>query len=1062
MHKFIENIIGFALKNHVFILFLTGILFVAGIVCYKNTPIEAYPDVTNTRAKIIAQWHGRSAEEVEKFVTLPIMQHLNTIPRKTEVRSTSLFGLSVVTVLFEDGVDDFYAQQYAANRMQGLDLPDGVELEIEPPSGATGEIFRYVLKSSLPIREVTAINEWVVQRELLAVPGVATIATFGGEEKIYEIRVNPAELANYDISPLDVYEAVGRSNINVGGDVIQKGSQAYVVRGIGLLESIEDIENILIDVKGNSPIRVKEVATVTVSSKPRQGQVGLWVAPHPPSGGLCLTDENGNAFESPPEGGWGADDVVQGIVIMLRGQNPSEVINRLKDKIDELNERILPKDVRIEPFMDRTKLVDATIRTVLKNMLEGILLVAFIVFLFLYNWRTTVIVASVIPLAFLFAIVMLRIQGMPANLISMGALDFGLLLEGTLVIVEVIFVALLLKSEQMGSRFQYYSKGGIIKKSAGSVASHIFFAQLILVVALFPIFSFQKVEGQMFSPLAFTLGYALMGSLILSLTYVPVMCKVMLTKPLKDRSNKVTRSLIGGLTSLYNFTCRHRIATIVAFVVLLGVCLLRFMFWGTEFIPSMNEGAIYVRATLPNSVNLSESVRITKEMKAKLRRFDEVDFILTQTGRPNDGTDATGFFNIELHIELKPESQWKRNLSKDELINQIQDTLAVYPGIILAFSQPIQDNVEEYVAGVKSALVIKIFGNNLHELEATADKTAETIRGVRGVEDVNVFRSIGLPELQIKPQESKMAQYAVSMADAQAVIEMAIGGKAATTFYENERTFDVMLRFEQQFRDDEQKIGDILIPTMDGKQVPLKEIADIEFVTGPAFIYREGSSRYVGVGFSIRDRDLGSTIDEAQAKVAAKVTLPEGSKMVWAGEFESQQRATKRLSVVVPAVLLLILFLLYMNFGTVKDTLIAASTMPYAFIGGFISLWIAGIPFGISAGIGFIILFGIVSINSILLTSLMKSLLQRSRDIKYATNEAVKTRLRAILMISLMGSVGLLPAALSTGMGSEVQKPLAVMIVGGILICFVLSFTVLPQVFYYSYRKSRFNKGITH
>jgi len=1027
MHKFVKNIIAFSLQNYVLVLFMTAIMFVAGIVCYINTPIEAYPDVTNTRAHVIAQWHGRSAEEVEKFVTLPIMTALNTIPRKTEVRSTSLFGLSSVSVIFEDGVDDFFAQQYAANRIQSLELPEGVEIELEPPHGATGEIFRYTLKSDLPIREVSAINDWVVQRELLSVPGVATINTFGGEEKIYEIRVNPVELASYDISALDVFEAVGRSNINVGGDVIQKGSQAYVVRGLGLLESIEDIENILIDVKGNTPIRVKEVAEVIISSKPRQGQVGL-------------NDD---------------DDVVQGIVVMLRGQNPSEVIKNLKEKIDELNDRILPENVKIVPFMDRTTLVNTTINTVLKNMIGGVLLVSFVVFLFLYNWRITVIVASVIPLSFLFTIIMLRIQGLPANLISMGALDFGLLLEGTLVIAEVIFVALLHKSKEIGGKFDYYAKSGLIKKSAGSVGSFIFFAQLTSIAALIPIFSFQKVEGKMFSPLAFTLGYALIGSLILSLTYVPVMCKLLFTKPIKERSNKVTRALTSWMMSLYNLSSRHRMATITTFIVILGICFTRFMFWGTEFIPSMNEGAIYVRATLPNSVNLDESVRITKEMKAKLQNFDEIDFILTQTGRPNDGTDATGFFNIEFHAELKPKKEWKRKISKDELIEQMQDTLSIYPGIILAFSQPIQDNVEEYVAGVKSALVIKIFGNDLHELEAAADKTAETIKQVRGIEDVNVFRSIGLPELHIKPQEAKMAQYAVSIADAQAVIEMAIGGKAATTFYENERTFDVMLRFEQQFRSDERKIGDMLIPTMNGKQVPLKEIADIEFVTGPAFIYREGSSRYVGIGFSIRDRDLGSTIAEAQKRVNESITLPAGSKMVWAGEFESQQRATKRLAVVVPAVLLLLLFLFYSNFGTVKDTLIAASAMPYAFIGGFISLWIAGIPFGISAGIGFVILFGIISTNSILLISLMKSLLKQTRDIEFAINEAVRIRLRAILMITLMGSVGLLPAAISTGMGSEVQKPLAVMIVGGILICMILSFTVLPQVFYFVYRKDK-------
>lgn len=1027
MHKLVENIIAFALRNHVLVLFLTSILAVAGILCFNNTPIEAYPDVTNTRVKIIAQWPGRSAEEVEKFVTLPVMKQLNTIPRKTDVRSTSLFGLAEITVLFEDGVDDFFAQQYASNRMQGIDLPEGVELSVEPPSGATGEIFRYILRSDLPIREVASINEWVVERELLSVPGVASIASFGGEEKILEIKVNPAELANYDLSPLDVYEAVERSNINVGGDVIQKGSQAFVVRGIGLLESIEDIENILIEVKGNSPICIKQVAEVYVSSKPRLGQVGL-------------NDD---------------DDVVQGIVVMLRGQNPSEVIMHLKEKIVELNERILPNDVRIEPFLDRTTLVNTTVFTVLRNLLEGILLVSIVVFIFLYNWRSSLIVASVIPLSFLFAIVMLRIQGLPANLISMGALDFGLLLEGTLVIVESVYVAMERKSREKGERFGAMLKGGLIRKSAGSVASYIFFAQIILVVALFPIFTFQKVEGKMFQPLAFTLGYALLGSLILSLTYVPVMCKLLLTKPVEEKTNVISRFFTRIIYSLYAFASRYRKQTIVLFLVVLATCIVRFSFWGTEFIPQMNEGAIYVRATLPNSVNLDESVRITKEMKQKLKAFDEVDFVLTQTGRPNDGTDATGFFNIEFHAELKPEKEWGRKISKDELIIQIQDSLNVYPGIVLAFSQPIQDNVEEYVAGVKSSLVIKIFGSDLYQLEELADQTAATISGIRGVEDVNVFRSIGLPELRIKLEESRMARYAVSMADAQTVVEMAIGGKAATTFYEDERTFDVMVRFQKEFRDNEDKIGNILIPTMDGKQVPLKEIADISFITGPAFIYREGSSRYVGVGFSIRDRDLGSTIDEAQKAVGKDVQLKAGNKMVWAGEFESLQRATKRLSFIIPAALLLIIFLLYMNFMTVKDTLIAVSAMPFAFIGGFISLWLTGTVFGISAGIGFIILFGIVSIDSILLVTLMKEKMQKSHNLRLAIDEAVAQRVRPVLMIALMGSMGLLPAALSTGMGSEIQRPLAIMIVGGIIVCMVLSFSVLPQVFYFAYRRDK-------
>lgn len=1027
MHKFVENVIAFALRNHVLILFLTVLLFIAGIVCYLNTPIEAYPDVTNTRVRIITQWQGRSAEEVEKFVTLPIMKEMNTIPRKTDVRSTSLFGLSVVTVIFEDGVDDFFAQQYSSNRMQDLDLPEGADPSIEPPSGATGEIYRYVLKSDLPIREVAAINEWVVERELLSVPGVASIASFGGEEKIFEIKVNPAELNNYGLSPLEVYDAVSKSNINVGGDIIQKGSQAYVVRGIGLLESTEDIENILIEVKGGTPIRVKQVATVSASSKPRLGQVGL-------------DDE---------------DDIVQGIVIMLRGQNPGEVIKNLKIKIDELNDRILPENVKIEPFLDRTTLVDSTVHTVMKNLLEGIILVSIVVFIFLFNWRTTLIVATVIPLSFLFAIIMLRIQGLPANLISMGALDFGLLLEGTLVIVEIIFVAMQKRSEQMGGRFGNIIKSGLIKKSAGSVASHIFFAQIILVIALFPIFSFQKVEGKMFSPLAFTLGYALIGSLILSLTYVPVMCKILLTKPVKEKTNVISRFFINNLYKIYMFSSRYRKGTILTFCILLTVCIVRFCFWGTEFIPSMNEGAIYIRATLPNSVNLNESVELTKEMKRKLRQFDEIQFILSQTGRPNDGTDATGFFNIEFHAQLKPEKEWKRKIKKDDLIALINDSLNIYPGVILAFSQPIQDNVEEYVAGVKSSLVIKIFGNDLHQLEDLASQTALAIKDVRGVEDVNVFRSIGLPELQIKLEESRMARYAVSMADAQAVVEMAIGGKAATKFYEGERTFDVQVRFQKEYRDNEDKIGNILIPTMDGKYVPLKEIADINFITGPTFIYREGSSRYVGVGFSIRDRDLGSTIAEAQTKVKENIQLETENKMVWAGEFESQQRATNRLVIIIPAALLIILFLLYLNFGTVKDTLIAASAMSYALIGGFLSLWMTGTVFGISAGIGFIILFGITAIDSILLIVLMKERMQRTRNLRLAIDDAVSKRVRPVLMIALMGSMGLLPAALSNGMGSEIQKPLAIMIVGGILTCMILSFTVLPQVFYFAYRRDK-------
>ncbi|WP_159634731.1 efflux RND transporter permease subunit [Sphingobacterium composti Ten et al. 2007 non Yoo et al. 2007] len=1028
MQKLVQAVVTFSLRNTTFVIFATLALLFGGIFSLKKTPIEAFPDVTNTRARIITQWTGRSAEEMEKLVTLPVSKVMNSIPHKSNIRSISLFGLSVVTVQFEDGIDDFYAQQYVSNKLNGVDLPQGADASIEPPSGATGEIFRYVIKSDLPIKEVTAIQDWVIERELLSVPGVADVVSFGGEEKIYEIKINPTELKNYDLSPLDVYEAVSKSNVNVGGDVIQQGDQAYVVRGVGLLDKIEDIGNITVKLNGSTPILIKNVAEVIVSSKPRLGQVGY--------------NEH--------------DDLVEGIVIMLRGQNPSEVIGNLKQKIEELNERTLPDNVKIETVVDRTKLVDNTVKTVAKNMVEGILLVSLIVFIFLYNWKSTFIVASVIPLAFLFAIIMLKIQGLPANLISMGALDFGLLLEGTLVIVETVFVALATMQLKVGSeRFAKMSKMGVIKKSAGSVASYIFFALIILIVALLPIFSFQKVEGKMFTPLAFTLGYALLGSLILSLTYVPAMCKLLFTKNIEEKENFISKFCINSIYKLFNISFKAKTLTTAVFVGLLAICSVKFMNYGSEFLPQLNEGSIYVRATLPNSINLKESTRLTKDMKTLLLKdTEEIDFILTQTGRPNDGTDPTGFFNIEFNIQLKDESDWTRSISKDEIIQDMRNKLANYPGITFGFSQPIQDNVEEYVAGVKSSLVIKIFGDDLYDLENYANKVSTSIGKVKGITDINVYKNIGLPELKIQLHDTKMARYGISTADVQAVIEMTIGGQAATKFYENDRQFDVILRFEKEYRDSPEKIGNILIPTSNGQNVPLQEIATIGYKTGPAFIYREGNSRYIGVGFSIDGRDLGSTISEAKEVVAKEVELPKDNYMEWAGEFESKERASKQLMTVIPISLVLILLLLYSNFGNMKDTALAAITIPFAFIGGFLSLWITNTIFGISAGIGLIILFGVNTINGIILIAVMKDNLKEYPLIK-AIKLGVKSRIRSILMIALMGSLGLLPAALSTGMGSEIQKPLAIMIVGGLMICLVLSFTVLPTVFYYAYRKNK-------
>ncbi len=1026
MKKFVQAIVSFSLKNSLFILFATVGLFCAGVYALLHTPIEAFPDVTNTRARIITQWPGKSAEEMEKMITLPISKQMNSIPKKSGIRSISLFGLSVVTVQFEEDVDDFYAQQYVANKLNSVNLPEDAEVEIEPPSGATGEIYRYIITSNLPLKEVSALQDWVIERELLSVSGVANVISFGGEEKTFEIRINPTELNNYNLTPLDVYEAVSKSNINVGGDVIEQGDQAFVVRGVGLLDKIEDIEHITIQVNGSTPILIKNVAEVSISHKPRLGQAGF------------------NQH----------DDVIEGIVVMLRGENPSEVIHRLKDKIDELNERTLPEGTKIEPIVDRTKLVNTTVKTVSKNIEEGIILVSLIVFIFLNNWRSTLIVASVIPLSFLFAIIMLKIQGLPANLISMGALDFGLLLEGTLVIVETVFVALAHKAEKMGAaKFAKISKVGIIKKSAGSVATYIFFALLILIIALLPIFSFQKVEGKMFRPLAFTLSYALIGSLLLSLTYVPAMCKLLFTKHIEEKENMITRFFQRNIYALYQFTFRYKKASILAFSALLVICGIKFSQYGSEFLPKLNEGAIYIRATLPNSINLKEATLLTSKMKNMLmEKYDEIDFIFTQTGRPNDGTDPTGFFNIEFNLQLKDEKEWKRKISKDEIIQEIRKDLYRFPGINFGFSQPIQDNVEEYVAGVKSSLVIKIFGDDLYSLEKYAFQVAESIKKVEGITDINVYKNIGLPELRIQLHDAKMARYGVTTADAQAVIAMTVGGQAATKFYENDRQFDVILRFDEQYRNSPEKIGNILIPANNGRSVPLQEIATISYKTGPAFIYREGNSRYVGIGFSIEGRDLGNTIAEAKKVVEKEIQLPKENYMEWAGEFESKERASKQLMTVIPISLLLILLLLYVNFGNIKDTAIASITIPFAFIGGFLSLWLSGTIFGISAGIGLIILFGVNTINGIILIAVMKEQLKTHR-LRDAISLGIKSRIRSIVMIALMGSMGLLPAALSTQMGSEIQKPLAIMIVGGLLICLILSFTILPLTFYLAYRK---------
>ncbi|MBC9929308.1 efflux RND transporter permease subunit [Chitinophaga qingshengii] len=1032
MNRFIKQILAFSLKNKFFIFFAAGIMAVAGYVSFKQIGVDAFPDVTNTTVTIITQWQGRSAEEVEKFVTRPIEIAMNRAQKKTHIRSSSLFGLSVIKVIFDDDVDDTFARQQINNNIASASLPEGVDPEIEPPYGPTGEIYRYTLESSkLNIEQLKTLQDWVVERNLLAVPGVADIVSFGGEVKIYQVTMNPDKAVQYSITAQEMYQALSKSNINVGGDVIVKNAQAYVVRGIGVLNNVEEIKNVIVDHIGGTPILVKDVADVAVSALPRLGQVGR--------------DRD--------------HDVVEGIVVMRKGENPANVIVELKKKIEELNGRILPDDVKIKTFYNREDLIDFSTHTVLHNMIEGIIFVTVIVFLFMADWRTTIIVSVVIPLALLFAFICLRLKGMSANLLSMGAIDFGIIIDGAVVMMEGIFVVLDRKAHQVGmERFNKLSKLGMIRKACMENGKGIFFAKLIIITGLLPIFTFEKVEGKMFSPLAWTLGFALLGALILTFTLVPAMASMLLRKNVREKHNFFLEFVHRITSRFFNYTFHHRAKVFTISIVVLVVGLYCFRFLGTEFLPQLNEGAIYIRATGPLSTSLEESVKVADEMRKKIRTFPEVRQVMSQTGRPNDGTDATGFYNIEFHVDIYPQDEWKSGISKEELIRRMNKKLEGTPGVTLNFSQPIMDNVEEAVSGVKGSIVVKLFGDDFKVVEKHEEQIEKILKTVDGIEDLGILRNIGQPELRINLNQQKMALYGVTTEDANSVIEMAIGGKAATKIYEGERNFDLRIRYPESFRENEVAIGNLTIPTLRGNKIPLKEIADISHIIGPSMIYRDKHQRYGAIKFSVRGRDLGSTIAEAQRKVNEQVTLPKNYFLEWAGDFENQERATKRLMQVVPISLLLIFLFLFILFGKMKDALLVLNNVPFAIIGGIFSLWLTGINFSISAGIGFIALFGICVQNGVILLTKFKTNIRGMHQysdalLAQSIREGVESRIRPVIMTAMMAAIGLLPAAMSHGIGSETARPLARVVIGGLITDTMFNLFIFPIVFYWVYRR---------
>lgn len=1010
----LEKLIAFSLRERLVVYFTVLLIAAAGIFAFTQLPIEAYPDLVNTRVQIISQWPGRSAEELEKFVTVPLETAMNGIPHLISLRSVSLFGLSTVTLTFDDNTDDFYARTKVTEKLQNLSLPEGIMPQLAAESGPTGELYRYILVGKdVSTMDLKTIEDWVLERQFKSVPGVVDVISFGGPTKQYEIAINPQKLAYYGISLHQVLDAVSSNNANAGGSIVEQGKQGFVFRGVGLLKELNDIKNVVLTTNQSIPIKVGQLADVRVSHAVRLGQVG-----------------------------WNEDDdVVEGFVLMRRGENASEVIRLIEAKVEELNSHILPKNVKVVPYYDRSHLIGVTTHTVMHNLLLGMFLVMATLFIFLGNIRSAAIAAIVVPLALLIAFILMWQRGMSANLLSLGAIDFGVIIDGAVIMIEGIFARLALQHVTEDT-----PRMSLIQNTAVELSKPIFFSIIIIIAAMLPIFSFEKIEGRMFSPLAFTLGFALLGAMALSLTLVPALAADLLKGYLREKS-----PMLHYLHRFYDrsleYVLYHDKKVFGGAVLLLLISLFCAQFLGTEFLPHLNEGALWVRATLPMSISPTEADSTTSRIRGMLHSYDEVKTVVSQLGRPDDGTDATGFFNAEFFVDLKPQDEWKRHHDKSLLIEDMTAKLDAMPGIDINFSQPISDNVEEAVLGVKGELAVKVFGDDITKLEDAARKIYDVLQTVDGIKDVGIFREMGQPVLQAEIDRIKAARYGINVSDVQELIEASIGGKVATQFYEGEKHFDVVVRMQEPFRNSVEKISSLLVSASNGQKVPLSLVSQISYVPGAAFIYREQNSRYIAVKFSVRGRDLGGAVSEAQQKVARQVKLQSGYYTVWGGEFENQQRAMRRLALVVPLSILLILILLYSTFDSWSYALISLANVPFVTIGGIFGLLLMHFHFSVSAGIGFIALFGVSVQNGVVLLSYVKKHHNEFEDITGLLKYACSKQVRPIVMVALLAVIGLLPAAFSTGIGSETQKPLAVVIVSGLLLAALTNLYLLPVMY---------------
>ncbi|HYM11638.1 MAG TPA: CusA/CzcA family heavy metal efflux RND transporter [Bryobacterales bacterium] len=1024
----IRYLVDFALRNKLLVLSMGILLLIWGVISFIKLPVEAYPDVANTWVQVITQWPGHAAEEVEQQITIPIEVQMNGVGHLTNLRSVSLFGLSVVTLVFDDEADDLLSRQQVLEKLTFVTLPTAVSPQLGPDYSPVGQIYFYTLTSANPtydLMELKSLQDWVLEKQLKSVPNVVDVVSFGGITREYQVRVDPNKLVSYGLSLAQVEQALAVNNTNAGGSFIKHGQQAFNVRVIGLMRDVGDIGATLLKAQGGTPVRVRDVAVVTQGPKIRLGQVGK-----------AIHREDGRVIDN--------DDVVQGIVLLRKGAEFDATLDALHAKVKDLNERLLPPGVKIVPFLDRGDLVHFTTRTVLDNLRDGILLVIVVLFIFLGNVRSAIIVACTIPFSLLFAAICLDLRHIPANLLSLGALDFGMVVDGSVVMVENILRHV---SRTDGPRRSMSEK---ISVAAHEVQRPVFYAILIIITAYVPIFTLQRVEGRLFRPMAWTVAFALLGALLFAMLMAPVLASFLFKEGMHEWHNPLLILLTNAYRATLQWCVRHRWATTGTAFLILAACLSLAYSGavGSEFLPHLDEGAIWARGTLASSVGPDEAEKVIHEARLIFARFPEVTQVVSQVGRPDDGTDATGFFNTEYFVDLRPHGQWRKQVrTKEDLIAAMNREIGKIPGVIWNFSQPIQDNMEEAVSGVKGQLALKLFGDDLRHLEQKADEIVAVMKTIPGIADLGVFRVLGQPNMDLSVDRAKADRYGLNVADIQDAVETAVGGKAVSQILQGERRYDLVVRYQEPYRQTVDDITNIRILTPNGERVSLGQSCDVKVEDGASMIYREANSRYIAIKYSVRGRDLGSTVEQAMRAVAKNVTLPQGYRLDWAGEYESQQRANHRLAVIVPVTILVIFLILYTMFDSFKWSLLIMMNVAMAPIGGILALYFTDTHFSVSSGVGFLALFGVSVQIGMIMLEYINQLRARGHTIVEAAIEGAILRLRPIMMTMLVATLGLLPAAISHGIGSDSQRPFARVIVGGLMADLLISILLMPTLY---------------